>query len=58
MFVYGLIGDKAVMTFDRYRGSRDGFKFEDFHKRADIIGPTLALFTMSSGDIIGGFTTA
>jgi hypothetical protein len=57
-FVYGLIGDKRVVTVDRYRGSRDGFKLADFHSRADNKGPTITLFTMTSGDIIGGITHA
>jgi hypothetical protein len=57
-FLQGLIGDIAVETVDRYRGSRDGFYFEDFHKRADNIGPTISLFKMRSGDVIGGLTFA
>jgi hypothetical protein len=56
--VYELIGDKRVVSVLRYRGSRDGFKYIDFHSRCDKIGPNISLFKMKSGDVIGGFTTA
>jgi TLD len=56
--VYELIGDKRVVTVLRYRGSRDGFNLIDFHSRCDNKGPTISLFKMKSGDVIGGFTTA
>jgi hypothetical protein len=57
-FVYEMIGDKRVVTVDRYRGSRDGFYAFYFHSRCDNIGPTISLFKMKNGDVIGGFTTA
>ncbi len=47
-----------------YRGSRDGWFAEDFHRRCDDRGPTLSLFKIKvprgfkkPGDCIGGFTT-
>jgi TLD len=41
-----------------YSGSLHGFTAKDFHSRADNKGPTISLFKMKRGDIIGGFTTA
>jgi hypothetical protein len=43
-FLFDLIGDKSVVTVDLYRGSRDGFNYDDFHSRADNKGPTISLF--------------
>jgi hypothetical protein len=57
-FVYDLIGDIRVVTVDRYLGSRDGFNARDFHSRCDKIGPTISLFKLKNGDVIGGFTCA
>ena len=39
-----------------YRGSKDGWKSEDFHQRCDNKGPSISLFRMKDGDCIGGFT--
>jgi hypothetical protein len=41
-----------------YSGSLHGFTAKDFHDRANEKCPTISLFKMKSGDIIGGFTTA
>ncbi|CAG8474068.1 2314_t:CDS:2 [Acaulospora morrowiae] len=39
-----------------YRASRDGFKFENFHKNCDNRGPTLVVIKVyKSGEIVGGF---
>ena len=40
-----------------YRGSRDGWKQEDFHRLCDNQGPTLTLVKSSVGRVSGGFTT-
>ena len=58
MFIFDFIGDEQMETVLLYKGSRDGFGYEDFHSRADKKGPTISLFKMKSGDVIGGFTTA
>jgi hypothetical protein len=58
MFIFDFIGDERMETVLIYKGSRDGFYAGDFHSRADKKGPTISLFKMKSGDIIGGFTTA
>jgi hypothetical protein len=43
-FLYNLVGDKRVVTVNRYRGSTDGFSSKDFHSKADGVGPTITLF--------------
>jgi TLD len=55
---FQFIGDEDMETELLYSGSLHGFTCEDFHSRADNKGPTISLFKMKSGDIIGGFTTA
>ena len=40
-----------------YRGSRDGFGSDDFHKKCDNKGKTLTLVKNTSGHIFGGFAT-
>ena len=39
-----------------YRGSVDGWKPKDFHKRCDNKGPTLTIIKTKGGTICGGFT--
>lgn len=40
-----------------YRGSRDGYSSDSFHKRCDEIGPTLTLIkSKKSEQVFGGFT--
>jgi hypothetical protein len=58
MFIFDFIGDERMETVLLYKGSRDGFYRKDFHSRADNKGPTISLFKMKSGDVIGGFTSA
>ena len=42
-----------------YRGSRDGWKIEDFHRMSDGKGPTVTFFKIKeNGHCIGGFTSA
>jgi TLD len=41
-----------------YKGSQHGFRVKDFHDRADKRGPTITLFKMDTGDVVGGFTQA
>jgi hypothetical protein len=55
---FEFIGDEHMKTELHYSGSLHGFKYKDFHLGADNKGPTISLFKMKSGDIIGGFTTA
>ena len=39
-----------------YRGTKDGFKAEDFHKICDNKGSTLSLAKTVKGNIFGGYT--
>ena len=39
-----------------YRGSVDGFKISDFHKKCDGEGATLSVIKTTCGEILGGFT--
>jgi hypothetical protein len=39
-----------------WRGSRDGFGAEDFHRRCDGRGRTLTLIEDTEGNVFGGFT--
>jgi TLD len=55
---FKFIGDEDMETELIYLGSQHGFTYKDFHDRADKKGPTISLFKMESGDIIGGFTCA
>ena len=38
-----------------YRGSKDGFKVDSFHKKCDGQGKTVSI-VKSKGNIFGGFT--
>jgi len=38
-----------------YRGSKDGFKAEDFHKKCDGHSNTITIIKVKDGDIIGGY---
>jgi hypothetical protein len=55
---FDFIGDEDMETELLYQGTFNGFKYKDFHSRAYNKGPTISLFKMKSGNIIGGFTTA
>lgn len=41
-----------------YRGSRDGWRFKDFHYKCDYLGPSITLLKIQDGCCIGGFTNA
>jgi hypothetical protein len=50
---------KKFRTEIRYRGSRDGWKNEDFHRLSDGLGPTVALYKIKENEqCIGGFTSS
>ncbi len=53
-----MMDNRKFKTINRYRGSRDGFKYEAFHSRSDGIKPTISLFETKMGKIIGGYTAA
>jgi hypothetical protein len=40
-----------------YRGSRDGWKWKNFHDWCDNKGPTISLVRSSKGKICGGYTS-
>jgi len=40
----------------KYRGTRDGLKAADFHKRCDGIANTLTVVKATTGNIFGGYT--
>ena len=53
------MGGKKFRTKLRYRGSRDGWKSADFHRKSDGLGPTATLFKIKDNQqCIGGFTSA
>jgi hypothetical protein len=53
------MGGKKFRTELRYRGSRDGWKYADFHRMSDGLGPTVTLFKIKENQqCIGGFTSA
>ena len=59
VYLKAIMGKKKFKTLLRYRGSRDGWKAEDFHRLCDGLGPTIALFKQKdNGQCIGGFTKA
>lgn len=41
-----------------YRGSRDGFKAADFHKKCDNIPGTISFIESEHEFVFGGFTNA
>ena len=49
--------DETIEVEIVYRGSDDGWKFEDFHRCADHKGETVTLLKIDDGDCIGGYTT-
>jgi hypothetical protein len=58
-YLYEIIETKKFKTELRYRGSRDGWKREDFHRMSDGKGPTVTLFKIKeNGQCVGGFTSA
>ena len=56
LYLLSLLGNKDIVTELLYRGSEDGWGYEDFHKKCDLQGPTITLMKLSDGDCIGGAT--
>jgi hypothetical protein len=52
-----LDGKQVYETVLEYRGSDHGWKYADFHEKADNKGWTVTLFKILDGDCVGGFTT-
>ena len=52
-----LLGNKRLVTSLLFRGSQHGWEEEDFHSCCDDKSPTITLFKIKDGDVIGGFTT-
>jgi hypothetical protein len=57
-YLLKLLGNKRFVTYMLYRGSENGWDCEDFHSRCDKKGPTISLFKIKDGDVIGGYTKA
>ena len=57
-YLLKLLGNKRFVTYMLYRGSEHGWKWKDFHHRCDNKGPTISLFKVKDGDVIGGYSTA
>jgi hypothetical protein len=55
-YLLKLLGNKRFVTLMLYQGSIHGWKFKDFHSRCDNKGPTISLFKVKDGDVIGGYT--
>jgi hypothetical protein len=53
-----LLGNKRLVTYLLFRGTDHGWTYEDFHDRCDSKGPTICLFKLKDGDLIGGYTTS
>jgi hypothetical protein len=53
-----LLGNKRFVTYMLYRGSEHGWNKIDFHNRCDNKGPTISLFKVKDGDVIGGYSKA
>eukprot|EP01099_Mayorella_cantabrigiensis_P003122 TRINITY_DN2434_c0_g2_i1.p1 TRINITY_DN2434_c0_g2~~TRINITY_DN2434_c0_g2_i1.p1 ORF type:complete len:324 (+),score=67.98 TRINITY_DN2434_c0_g2_i1:36-974(+) len=49
---------ECLKTSLLFRGSRDGFTAQAFHRKADSKGPTLVLFRTSEGKRAGGYAHA
>jgi hypothetical protein len=54
-FLSKLLGNKKLVTYMLYRGSEHGWKWKNFHDRCDNKGPTISLFKIEDGDVIGGY---
>ena len=52
-----LFKNKIFVTSLLFRGSKNGFKFANFHSFCDLKGETLTLLKLKEGGIcIGGYT--
>ena len=50
-----LLGESKNLTL-LYRGTRDGFRKHDFHKRSDGFKDTITIVEADSGRKFGGYT--
>ena len=57
-YLHKLLGNKRFITYMLYRGSDHGWKYKHFHDRCDNKGPTISLFKIKDGDVIGGYSKA
>ena len=57
-YLLKLLDYKRFVTYMLYRGSDHGWKAKDFHSRCDNKGPSISLFKVKDGDVIGGYSTA
>ena len=58
-YLHKLLNNRKLVMTLLYRGSRDGWKYADFHSRADGKSPTITLFKVKNGGpCIGGYTEA
>jgi hypothetical protein len=57
-YLLKLLGNKRFVTYMLYRGSEHGWKYKNFHSRCDNKGPTISLFKIKDGDVIGGYSKA
>jgi hypothetical protein len=60
-FLFNLIGNPKLKTIKRYRASDDGngYEVKDFlNKVADMKDPSISLFKLQNGDIVGCITFA
>jgi hypothetical protein len=57
-YLLKLLGNKRFVTYMLYRGSDHGWTWKDFHDRCDNKGPTISLYKVKDGDVIGGYTKA
>ena len=49
------LGNKKIKE-NLWRGSRDGFKADDFHLRCNDKGKTLTVVKTTRGTVLGGYT--
>ena len=45
-----VIANKKFRTVIRYKGSRDGWMYKDFHRMSDGKGPTVTLFKIKDNN--------
>ena len=57
-YLHKLLNNKKIVMTLLYRGSRDGWEYDDFHSRCDGKSPTITLFKLKDGPCIGGYTEA
>jgi hypothetical protein len=58
-FFNEIMGKKKFKILLRYRGSRDGWRYADFHRMSDGLGPTVTLMKIKDNEqCVGGYTSA